>query len=364
MMNDQHVPAAIKDYLENSPDFAMDRYSSKGGLGHLYFGTRNITLDRVALKFYELTGDKNDHAEPIALRKISDENILPILDARYISDKIAFHVTPEIDGGDLDHYLKGRFIHTHEAIQIAYGILRGLNTLHSEPYNWVHMDLKGGNILIDASNNKPYIADFGSVKKLLPDKDYAENGQSTLYYMPPELIRDGRHYRQSDIYQVGVIFFKLLHGAFPVDTPDRWLGAKKRNKLYKLATPQSQKDYFERQVKDKIVRGKLLDLKSLPVYVGGQLKKILRKALDPDFHSRYPNCPAFQKALYDYQKQSKDWWIEDSHYYARCKIKERYYKLMVMPKSVLIQSSPDQQKWRKKQEMATLEEAVDYVNAQ
>jgi len=364
MMNDQYVPAAIKDYLESSSDFSMDRYSPKGGFGYLYFGTRNITLDRVALKFYELTGGKNDHAEPLALIKVSNDNILKILDARYISDKFAFHVTPEIDGGDLDHYLKGRFIHSHEAIQIAYGILQGLNTLHSEPYNWVHMDLKGANILIDASNNKPYIGDFGSVKKLLPGKDYAENGQSTLFYMPPELIRDGKHYRQSDIYQIGVIFFQLLHGAFPVDTPDQWLTTRERHKLYQLATAESQKDYFKQQIKDKIVRGKLLDLKSLPVFVGGQLKRILRKALDPDYRSRYPNCPAFQKALYDYKKQSKDWWMEDPHYYAYCKIKERYFKLTRNPKSVLIQISPDQIKWRKKEEVPSLDIAVEYVNAQ
>jgi serine/threonine protein kinase len=363
-MNDQNVPALIRDYVRNSPDFSIDRYSPKGGFGHLYFGTRNITQDRVALKFYELKGDKNDHAEPLALIKISDNNILKILDARYLTDDIAFHVTKEITGGDLDHYLAGRYIHTHEAIQIASGILQGLNVLHSDPYNWVHMDLKGGNILIEASNSNPYIADFGSVKKLLQQKEYAENGQSTLYYMPPELIRDGKHYRQSDIYQVGVIFFQLLHGAFPVDTPDRWLGTRERHKLYQLTTLQSQKDYFEQQIKEKIVKGKLLELNSLPVFVGGQIKTILRKAIFPDYCARYPNCPAFQKALYDYQKQSKDWWMDGQFFYAFCKNRNRYYKIVPGKKPVLIQISRDQLKWRKTAEVASIKDAMDYVNAQ
>lgn len=53
-MNDSAVNPIIKKFVREQKDISIDRYSDKGAYGELYFGTRNVFGDRVALKFYQL----------------------------------------------------------------------------------------------------------------------------------------------------------------------------------------------------------------------------------------------------------------------------------------------------------------------
>ena len=89
-MNDSAVDPRIKKFIAEQQDITIDRYSNKGGFGELYFGKRKILDDRVALKFYKVE-DGNGHEEAKLLKKITHENILPILDARIIDDEISFY---------------------------------------------------------------------------------------------------------------------------------------------------------------------------------------------------------------------------------------------------------------------------------
>jgi serine/threonine protein kinase len=165
-MNDSAVNPIIKKFVREQKDILIDRYSDKGAYGELYFGTRIVFGDRVALKFYQLDASGNGHEEAQLLKNISHENILPIIDARILDSDIAYYLTPEMSGGDLQNVIDKFTIPSDVGVTICQNILKGLNELHKDPNRMVHRDLKTYNILVDLKNGvETYLADFGTIKK-------------------------------------------------------------------------------------------------------------------------------------------------------------------------------------------------------
>jgi len=211
---------------------------------------------------------------------------------------------------------------TNTAITITQGILKGLSELHKMPNNFVHRDLKPNNILIDNETKTPFIADFGSIKKIPDSKNSVVASKNTFIYKPYESLIDGDYFKESDIYQVGIILFQLLNGFFPGAAAD-WLSDRQRTKLTKITGSFEQWQFIEECINQKIVRGKLLDYNSLPKFISKRLKSIIRTATHIDKDKRYKNCAEFLKALFDYQKKSKDWFEVDGVIYAEDGPKER-----------------------------------------
>jgi serine/threonine protein kinase len=194
-MTDSSVDERIRTFVRTTPDFVIDSYSDKGGFGHLYFGKRKITNDKVALKFYFLDPNETEHFEPRTLQELKNEYIIQVLEAKQLFPDIAYHVTPHISGGDLSKYIATTVMTTHNAVDLIQKVLRAINYLHSDPQNIVHMDLKPQNILIDVSSKTPYLADFGAVKKIQAGKNYVTKGQYTIPYMPPECVGGEKYWR-------------------------------------------------------------------------------------------------------------------------------------------------------------------------
>lgn len=315
MIADENVDEPIRAFIRGQSDIEIDRYSDGGVNGELYFGKRKILKDRVALKFYFYNSKISSHSEPLLLKEISHVNILKIYDARIIDNQYAYFLTPEIIDGDLQKYINGSIISTKSTVAIVQGILNGLSVLHSEPNNFVHRDLKPNNILIDKSNLKVYIADFGSIVKIPESSNSAVASKNTFIYKPYESIIDSIYLKQSDIYQVGIILFQLLKGYFPMATAD-WLSEKQRKKLSKISGSFEQWQYVEEIINQKIVRGKLLDYDTLPNYIDKSFKRILSKATHLDYKQRFQSCAEFLKALFDYSKTAIDWKFQDDIYYA------------------------------------------------
>ena len=183
-MKDSSVNPVIKDFISSQSDIKIDKYSGKGGFGELYFGKRTILGDRVALKFYELENTKEDHIEPLLLKEITHENILPIFDAKIIDNNIAYYLTPEISGGDLQNIIDNYILKSDVAVSIIQGVLKGLNELHKSPRNLVHRDIKTLNILVDKDNGKPFLADFGTVKQIPSGNTFVSSSRFSFFILP------------------------------------------------------------------------------------------------------------------------------------------------------------------------------------
>ena len=352
-MNDSSVDPRIKKFLSEQEDILIDRYSNKGGFGELYFGKRKILGDRVALKFYSIK-DGSGHEEAKLLQKITHENILPILDARMIDDEISFYLTPEMSGGDLQNIIDNYIVDTEIGIEIIVNILKALTELHKSDNSLVHRDLKTGNILVDLKNGvKTFLADFGTIRKLPNNQDYVAASTYSFLYRPCEALLYNKYFKESDIYQVGIILYQVLGGKFPMKTLHEWLTPRELKKYHSLPTDGER--LFT--LNNLITKGKLLDLDSLPIYINNRLKTIIKKATSVDYAKRFHSTSEFMKALFDYQKTAKKWWIESDIIFAVCPKSTTRYKIFKDKKNYIMQHSKDGVNWRKKCE-ATLKELI------
>lgn len=149
------VASALTDLADHYQDFeTMDR----GANGYLYFAKNKVSKMDVAIKFYAGEPGENRHDEPRQLSALTCPNVLPILEARSISDEWAFFMTPRCFEGDIDDVIESN-PSVHTALDIAIGICAGVSSIHAA--GMIHRDLKPGNIVMLAGT--PRIADFGSV---------------------------------------------------------------------------------------------------------------------------------------------------------------------------------------------------------
>jgi serine/threonine protein kinase len=107
-----------------------------------------------------------------------------------------------------------------EATRIVRLAACGLSAAHSQRI--VHRDVKPGNILL-AGSGAVKVADFGLVKindGTVPDLTKPGTLVGTPYYMSPEQAQgeplDGR----SDVYSLGVTYYRLLTDRLPFDDDD------------------------------------------------------------------------------------------------------------------------------------------------
>lgn len=101
--------------------------------------------------------------------------------------------------------------------QVAFGVLKGLETLHDNGI--IHRDIKPENILFGV-DNQPCLADFGisaSVKKrhtITNFRGHAKQVFATGTYSPPEQSDPTKAFKvmgnTNDIYAFGVVMYELL----------------------------------------------------------------------------------------------------------------------------------------------------------
>nr|XP_039251891.1 mitogen-activated protein kinase kinase kinase 3-like [Styela clava] len=107
-------------------------------------------------------------------------------------------------------------------------ILEGLSYLHQ--YNILHRDIKGANVLRDASGNVK-LGDFGAAKRL--QTILTASGQTvvgTPYWMSPEVIEGKGYGRRADIWSLGCTVVEML------TTRPPWYEFEAMAALFKIAT--------------------------------------------------------------------------------------------------------------------------------
>ena len=101
--------------------------------------------------------------------------------------------------------------YTYKIINICFGILNGLNHLHS--YNIIHRDIKNSNILVN-ENYTPKIIDFG-FSKVYGKNEMASFKCGSLFFQAPEIISGQLNNNKVDIWATGITLYFLLYGIVP-----------------------------------------------------------------------------------------------------------------------------------------------------
>ena len=101
------------------------------------------------------------------------------------------------------------------AARVALDIARGLQEIHH--HNYVHRDVKPGNILID-EDGRAKLGDLGVAKRRDREMDLTslDTGVGTPFYMPYEQMMNSSVVdERTDLFALGVTLYQLLTGRLP-----------------------------------------------------------------------------------------------------------------------------------------------------
>ena len=228
--------------------YRIDRYLSSGGFGNTYVAT-NVEFDEiVAIKEFFIKGvsqrDGNNTTVSVSnsensnlfdsqlqkfkkearrIRKLKNEHIVQVHDL-FEENGTAYYVMDYIDGESLSERMDRTHMPLSESDVLKFypQILDALHAVHSKGI--FHLDLKPGNIMIDANGNVKLI-DFGASKQQ-SNAEGAKDSNSTLIcftngYAPREQME--RNFEKigpwTDIYALGATLYALLtHQQPPMPT--------------------------------------------------------------------------------------------------------------------------------------------------
>lgn len=193
----------------------------KGGMGIVFKAVHEKLGRVVAIKMLAPHLSSSEEMRERFLREarlqaeLSHPNVVNIFD--YIEqDNNVFLVMEYVKGESLDKMLISRGKLTpEETLYIAEGVLQALSFMHKKGI--IHRDIKPSNIMISETGIVK-VTDFG-IARLADEKsnEITKVGTKvgTLYYMAPELIKEGTISPLIDIYALGVTLYQLLTGRVP-----------------------------------------------------------------------------------------------------------------------------------------------------
>jgi len=85
-------------------------------------------------------------------------------------------------------------------------------------HNFLHRDIKPGNILFD-TDNEPKLVDFGLARSVEAEPESGAVTEGTPYYVAPEKIKREKETFLSDMYSLGCTLYHALTGHVPFEAP-------------------------------------------------------------------------------------------------------------------------------------------------
>ncbi|XP_017781220.1 PREDICTED: protein kinase kin1-like, partial [Nicrophorus vespilloides] len=135
---------------------------------------------------------------------------------------IYYLVTELVGGGDLCNFIKGQRngkLEEHYTRVFARQLISAISHMHNQGI--VHRDLKMENIMLNQSNDKIKIVDFG-LSNIYNGENPLRTHCGSPEYAAPELFVEGKHYGpEVDLWSLGVILYGMVVGQLPFISSSR-----------------------------------------------------------------------------------------------------------------------------------------------
>jgi tRNA A-37 threonylcarbamoyl transferase component Bud32/tetratricopeptide (TPR) repeat protein len=153
------------------------------------------------------------------LARLQHPNIATLLDVGVVNDR-PYMVMERIEGDPIDQRLKVEEVGPRVILSGFLQVLDAVALAHS--HFVIHRDIKPDNVLVDA-DGRVRLIDFGIAKildesgGLRSDPTLTGLAPMTLRYASPEQLGGRPVGVASDVYQLGLLLYHLLTGAWPYD---------------------------------------------------------------------------------------------------------------------------------------------------
>jgi non-specific serine/threonine protein kinase len=262
--------------------YEVIRPLGKGATATVYLARDPDTDNEVAVKLVRLDNDnaamrrrlaKLFQIETQVAKRLNHPNIVKVFDA-VVEDKRAYLVMEYVKGQPMDEFCAiDKLLPMHRVVGIIFKCCMALD--HAYKMGVIHRDIKPANILLGEDDN-PKITDFGLALFIAQNSETDSTfiqGVGSPAYMSPEQIKAYPLNQKTDLYSMGVVLFQLLTGRLPFRAPNH---AALMYKIINAETPVAT---------------------ALNPNLPPLIDKILKRALEKDLYSRYPNGAEFAKDL-------------------------------------------------------------------
>lgn len=198
----------------------------EAGQGQVWRARQLSTRREVALKVprVELLGSTKVLArferEVELAARLNHPNIAAIFDSG-IYHGLYYYAMELIEGVPLDEYTASNDLNTRQIAELMRAICRAIS--HAHQNGVIHRDIKPSNIMV-TEDGRPHVVDFGLAMNILEadaSKTVSVAGEvtGTPAYMSPEQATGNRDRVdiRTDVYSIGVVFYRVLTGSFPYD---------------------------------------------------------------------------------------------------------------------------------------------------
>ena len=205
--------------------FEVGNEIGSGGMGTVYRASRVVGgfEQTVAIKLILATDAytrERFRAEMEILAGLNHPNIAQLVDGGESEDGALYLAMEFVDGLPLDEYCELHALNANERLRLLLRIADALAHAHRNLV--IHRDIKPNNILVHREEGRPKLLDFGIAKLFGTQKDRnltVQNfGPMTPTYAAPEQFRGEAITVATDVYQFGVLMYRLLSGGLPYDT--------------------------------------------------------------------------------------------------------------------------------------------------
>jgi len=200
------------------PGFQIQREIGRGGMARVYLAVQRKFGRLVALKVvgedYARDADFRRHfiQESRINARLTHSNIVQVYDVGAVGD-VLYLVMEYVGGGELNARME-RGMRIDELIRVVREVGRALDYAHGRGF--VHRDIKPENILF-REDGTAVVSDFGIARMLDDTPSISRSGTvlGTPQYMSPEQAAGRKLDGRSDIYSLGVVFYRMLTGDVP-----------------------------------------------------------------------------------------------------------------------------------------------------
>ncbi|NJN46336.1 MAG: serine/threonine protein kinase, partial [Candidatus Competibacteraceae bacterium] len=205
------------------PGYKIEQELGRGGMATVYLATQESLSRHVALKVVAptLAADSNFTArflkEGRIIAQLNHPNVITIFDCG-VHGHYYYLSMEYLAGGTLEDRID-QGLPLADTLEIIKSMASALGYAHAKGF--IHRDVKPLNIMFRREGT-PVLTDFGIAKFMEGSTQLTAPGIAlgSLRYMSPEQVRGFEIDARSDLYSLGIVFYKMLTGRLPYEAED------------------------------------------------------------------------------------------------------------------------------------------------